>query len=68
MESFHHYLEREMSASITEDGEVSVNGKTFRTGVFPIGVDAKSFDSGIARHAGGRAAYRTLRESAGGKS
>ena len=66
MESFHHYLEREMSASITEDGEVLVNGKTFRTGVFPIGVDAKSFDE-LRDMPEARAAYQTLRESAGGK-
>ena len=66
MESFHHYLERELGASIDGEGRVAVAGKSFRTGVFPIGIDAKSFEE-LRDLPDAREAYRTIRDSAGDK-
>ncbi len=63
MESFHHYLERELGATISIDGLVEVDGKSFQTGVYPIGIDAREFDA-LTERPDAREAFDTLKRSA----
>ena len=66
LESFHHYVERELGGTVHADGTVQVGGKSVRTAAFPIGIDVAEFDNVLddpdARHA-----FETLRRSAEGK-
>jgi trehalose 6-phosphate synthase len=66
LESFRHYVERELGAVMDADGIVHLDGRTVKTGVFPIGIDYDEFreaaESDIAREACAR-----LRRSAEGK-
>jgi trehalose 6-phosphate synthase len=66
LESFHHYVERELGGTIGADGTIAVEGRTVRTGVFPIGIDAAEFDHVMAEP-DARNAYETLQRSAEGK-
>jgi trehalose 6-phosphate synthase len=43
LESFHHYIEREMGGTVESDGTVRVGNRTVRAAAFPIGIDAKEF-------------------------
>ena len=47
LESFHHYIEREMGGSVEEDGTVRVGNRTVKAAVFPIGIDAKEFANAV---------------------
>ena len=66
LESFHHYVERELGGSVEPDGTVAVGERRVRTGVFPIGIDVSAFENVLARD-DARNAFETLRESAKGK-
>ena len=58
LESFHHYVEREMGGSVEADGTVRVGNRTVQAAVFPIGIDAEEFslalNSPTAREANDR--------------
>ncbi len=66
LESFHHYVEREMGGTIDDNGKVTVGDRVVRTGAFPIGIDAEEFDDLLTR-ADATEAFRTLKKSAEGK-
>jgi len=66
LESFHHYVERELGGTVEADGTIQVGDRRVRAAAFPIGIDAAEFDDPLA-HADARNAYETLRRSAEGK-
>jgi len=43
LESFHHYIQREMQGTVEADGTVRIGNRTVRAAAFPIGIDAKEF-------------------------
>jgi trehalose 6-phosphate synthase len=43
LESFHHYIQREMDGSIEAGGTVRVGNRTVKAAAFPIGIDSKEF-------------------------
>ncbi len=43
LESFHHYIQREMGGQVEADGTVRVGNRTVKAAVFPIGIDAQDF-------------------------
>jgi trehalose 6-phosphate synthase len=66
LESFHHYIERELGGTVEADGTIRVGDRRVRTAAFPIGIDVAEFEDVLgdpdAHHA-----YETLRRSAEGK-
>jgi trehalose 6-phosphate synthase len=66
LESFRHYVERELGGSVEADGTIRVGDRTTRAAAFPIGIDAAEFDDPLGT-ADARNAYETLRRSAEGK-
>src|SRR4051812_41933553 len=66
LESFHHYVERELGGTVAADGTIRVGDRQVRTAAFPIGIDVAEFEDVLgdpdAHHA-----YETLRRSAEGK-
>lgn len=66
LESFHHYVEREMGGTVDPDGTVHVDGRTVRTAAFPIGIDTDEFDD-LLNRPDATEAQRTLLTSADGK-
>jgi trehalose 6-phosphate synthase len=66
LESFHHYVEREMGGTVDPDGTVHVGDRNVRTGAFPIGIDVGEFDDLLSRQ-DALEAFRTIKASAGGK-
>jgi trehalose 6-phosphate synthase len=58
LESFRHYVERELGATMDPDGTVHLDGRTVRAAAFPIGIDFEDFqkaaNSDQAREAGDR--------------
>lgn len=63
LESFHHYIERELGGTVDPDGTVRVGGRTVTTAAFPIGIDYSEFDETLASEAT-KEAYQTLKRSA----
>ena len=66
LESFHHYVEREMGGTVDPDGIVHVDGRMVQTGAFPIGIDVDEFDD-LMTKPDAIEAQRTLLTSADGK-
>ena len=66
LESFHHYIERELGGSVEADGTIIVGDRRARTGAFPIGIDAGEFDA-LIETPDADVAFQTLRESAQGR-
>jgi trehalose 6-phosphate synthase len=66
LESFHHYVERELGGTIEPDGTIVVGDRRVKTAVFPIGIDVAEFENVLARK-DARNAFETLRRSAEGK-
>ena len=66
LDSFHHYIEREMGGSIEADGMVRVGSRAVRAAAFPIGIDAKDFAKAVAS-ATARKAHDRLKKSVEGK-
>ncbi|MES2905297.1 MAG: alpha,alpha-trehalose-phosphate synthase (UDP-forming) [Pseudomonadota bacterium] len=66
LESFHHFVTREMGGTVDSDGTVHVDGRTVRTGAFPIGIDVAEFDD-LMRKPDAIEAQRTLSASADGR-
>jgi len=67
LESFVHYIEKELGGSAQEDGSLAVDGKEVCAKAFPIGIDFDEFtEAGRGREA--RAAYAQLKESAQDKT
>ncbi|HTU12866.1 MAG TPA: alpha,alpha-trehalose-phosphate synthase (UDP-forming) [Allosphingosinicella sp.] len=66
LESFHHYVERELGGTVAADGTIEVDGRRVRTAAFPIGIDVREFEQVLARK-DARNAYETLHRSAQGR-
>jgi len=66
LESFHHYVSRELGGTIAPDGTIDVDGRRVRTGAFPIGIDVGEFREALETEEAGRA-LATLRHSAEGR-
>jgi trehalose 6-phosphate synthase len=66
LESFHHYIERELGGTVSPDGTIQVGDRRVKTAAFPIGIDVAEFENVLeledARHA-----FETLQRSAEGK-
>ena len=63
LESFHHYVTRELGGKVAADGTVTVGNRKVKTAAFPIGIDFAEFDEALASEET-RAAYGTLKRSA----
>jgi trehalose 6-phosphate synthase len=63
LESFHHYVQRELGGSLDSDGTITVGDRRVRTAAFPIGIDAKAFDD-VLSAPDAHNAYQTLKRSA----
>ncbi len=66
LESFHHYITRELGGTVDADGTVHLDGRTVRTAAFPIGIDDEDFETAAASEQA-RAAQETLHRSVEGK-
>jgi len=66
LESFHHYVERELGGTVAADGTIQVGERTVRTAAFPIGIDVAEFEQ-VTTSDDARNAFETLRRSAEGK-
>ena len=64
LESFHHYVERELDGRVEADGTVRVGAKRVMTGAFPIGIDAGEFDR-LVSTPDAKEAFATVKRSAG---
>src|SRR3954469_16420760 len=67
LESFRHYVDRELGAVMDADGTVHLDGRTVKAAVFPIGIDYEEFREAAESEVAGEACAR-LRSSAEGKS
>jgi len=63
LDSFHHYIEREMGGTVASDGTVRVGNRSVKTAAFPIGIDAQDF-ARVTRTPTARQAYERLKRSA----
>jgi trehalose 6-phosphate synthase len=66
LDSFHHYVQRELGGTVDPDGTVRIEGRSVRTAAFPIGIDHGEFRR-TAESPEARSAFDTLRRSAEGK-
>ena len=66
LESFMHYVSKEMGLPITDDGTVEYQGRKILAKAFPIGVDYDEFVEG-ARSAEAQEAYERLKASIRGR-
>ena len=64
LDSFHHYVERELRGTVEVDGTVRVGDRSVKAAVFPIGIDYKDF----AAAADGEAAKAALDMLRGSRS
>jgi trehalose 6-phosphate synthase len=67
LDSFHHYVERELQGTIHPDGRIEAEGRTLRAAAFPIGIDAKAFDEAAASATAKDAEARLVRSAEGKK-
>jgi trehalose 6-phosphate synthase len=66
LESFRHYVERELGGSCEPDGTIHVGDRSVHAAAYPIGIDYQEF-SEAANSDGARAAFDRLRTSAAGR-
>jgi trehalose 6-phosphate synthase len=66
LESFRHYVERELGGRCDPDGTVHVGDRSVHAAAYPIGIDYQEF-SEAANSEGARAAFDRLRASATGR-
>ena len=66
LESFHHYVQRELGGTVEADGTVEVDGRRVKTAAFPIGIDVGEFERVLDRE-DARHAWETLHRSAEGR-
>ena len=63
LESFHHYITRELGGHVAADGTVTVGSRTVKTAAFPIGIDFAEFEHMLGSGET-KAAFGTLKRSA----
>ncbi|HEV2745787.1 MAG TPA: alpha,alpha-trehalose-phosphate synthase (UDP-forming) [Allosphingosinicella sp.] len=66
LDSFRHYVERELGGRVESDGIVHVEGRSVCAAAFPIGIDFAEFQDAVASDVA-QDAYGRLRKSAEGK-
>lgn len=66
LESFFHYVERELGGTVDADGTVHVGDRSVRAAAFPIGIDHDEFQQAAGSDVA-QDAYGRLRRSAEGK-
>ena len=66
LDSFHHYIDREMGGSVGGDGTVRVGDRSVKAAAFPIGIDAADFAAAV-RSGQAKGAYERLKGSVEGK-
>ena len=66
LESFRHYVSRELGGHCDPDGTIHVGDRSVHAAAYPIGIDYKEFNEAAASP-GARAACERLRASAAGK-
>jgi trehalose 6-phosphate synthase len=66
LESFHHYVDRELGGTIHPDGTIEVGERRVKTAAFPIGIDVTEFEN-VLQVPEARDAYETLKRSAEGR-
>ena len=62
LDSFQHYIERELGGTVDPDGTVQVGARSVKTAVFPIGIDYKDF-AAAAEGEATETALRSLSDS-----
>lgn len=67
MQSFIDFVQHEMGGSFTEDGYVTLGGRTVRCIACPIGIDAREFAT-LSRSKEATATFRQVRKSSVGRS
>jgi trehalose 6-phosphate synthase len=66
LESFCHYVERELGGTIDADGMVHVGDRSVHAAAYPIGVDYKEFSETLESEAA-QVSFERLRKSAAGR-
>jgi trehalose 6-phosphate synthase len=66
LESFRHYVENVLGATVGKDGIITVGNRKVRVAAFPIGIDYKEFTD-AAKSEVAEAAYQRLQRSLEGK-
>ncbi|HEY0625553.1 MAG TPA: alpha,alpha-trehalose-phosphate synthase (UDP-forming) [Allosphingosinicella sp.] len=66
LESFKHYVERELGGHCDADGWVHVGNRSVHAAAYPIGIDFKEFSEAVQSD-GARAAYERMKKSADGR-
>ncbi|MFN3943841.1 MAG: alpha,alpha-trehalose-phosphate synthase (UDP-forming) [Allosphingosinicella sp.] len=66
LDSFHHYVERELGGTVHPDGTIEVGDRRLKAAAFPIGIDHKEFVEAASSDTA-RAAHDRLLKSAEGK-
>jgi len=66
LDSFHHYIEREMGGTVEADGTIRVGNRSVKAAAFPIGIDAREFTEAVKSDTAKQAEER-LRQSVEGK-
>jgi len=66
LESFRHYVERELGGRCDPDGTIHVGNRSVHAAAYPIGVDYKEFAEAAASDTA-KAAFERLRVSAAGR-
>jgi trehalose 6-phosphate synthase len=66
LESFRHYVERELGGHCEADGTIHVGDRSVYAAAYPIGIDAQEFEKAVASPKA-RKAFERMRQSAGGR-
>ena len=66
LESFRHYVERELGGHCDEDGTIHVGDRSVHAGAYPIGIDYDAFADAAASPQA-KAAFERMRVSAAGR-
>ncbi len=66
LESFHHYIERELGGTVEPDGMIQIGDRRVKTAAFPIGIDVNEFENVLDKE-DAHHAFETLKRSAEGK-
>ena len=67
LESFRHYVQRELGGKCDDDGMIHVGDRSVHAAAYPIGIDYKEFHEAVGSKPA-RAAFERLRKSAAGRN
>ncbi|HEY0113126.1 MAG TPA: alpha,alpha-trehalose-phosphate synthase (UDP-forming) [Allosphingosinicella sp.] len=67
LESFRHYVERELGGNCEADGTIHVGDRSVHAAAYPIGIDYAEFEKAVASDRA-KAAFDRMRVSAAGRS